>query len=56
MRLGRLEIDVWRTAEGKIQFLWWEYLHGCCGCRILTILGLGFTWLSDECKRPQDGS
>ena len=29
-------------------------LKSCCGCFIFELGPIGFTWLSEECKRPLD--
>lgn len=56
MTIGRLHIGVWRRA-GKFVFVPYELLtpsNGCsCGCYMLTILGVCFTWLGDECRKSE---
>lgn len=51
MRIGRLEFGITKGFVGS----WWERLTdvyvgspATCGCYLLQILGLYFTWLSGE--------
>lgn len=58
MRIGKLDISFWRR-NGKIIFNpFFEFLYPengtYCGCYMLTIFGLCFNWLSDECARQED--
>lgn len=53
MKLGRLHIEFWRK-NGKIAWVPFEYLSpknggAICGCYLLTILGLCFEYMGDEC-------
>lgn len=56
MRIGRLELGFWRK-EGKlvsVNYPYFEYLRGLCGCHLLSVGPLCATWLSDECYLPVD--
>ena len=48
MQIGRLHIGFIRQ-NNKIIFELFEYEYACCKCHILTILGMCFTWMGDEC-------
>jgi hypothetical protein len=50
MRIGRLEIGKWSTHKDA-PMVWVEYLSGknSCGCTIVTICNVYFTWLNNEC-------
>lgn len=48
IRIGRLEIGKWENV--KPEFLWFEYMKGCCGCRFLTICNVLFVYYNKECE------
>ena len=53
MRIYRLEI--WLSRHGDDSIDWksalFEYLLGCCGCRLISFYIFGITWLGDECLK-----
>lgn len=51
MKIGRLHIGFWfyPNSEDK-KFIWFELLNPCCGCKLLTILNVLFTWQIRGCN------
>lgn len=51
-RIGRLEVGIWTRPSGKYSWRDWLrgfYLHTACGCYMLEIGRLAFTWLAGYC-------
>jgi hypothetical protein len=55
MRIGRLTVGLWTRPSGKYRWRDWGVLFACratCGCYILQIGRLDFTWLVDpDCRK-----
>lgn len=52
MQLGRFEIGIWTNFSNKYSlrdYFEVDYENSLCGCKILTISRLYFTWMNDEC-------
>ena len=51
MRLGRLQIGVWRDIEGRFAFMLFEFIRCPSGCLIATVCGVAATWLAGDCAK-----
>lgn len=51
MRIGRLEMGIWKSEQKLTLKDYFEFSHdaGSCGCHIITVSRAYFTWLGDEC-------
>ena len=49
MRIWRIEFGTWKRLGGFSDYDFFEYEKGMCGCMILTIGRVYFTYLNNEC-------